>query len=92
MALRMPDKTVEECRMALYDMCCEHIRQGALGQAYAKEKEIVFTMEESMGRLQGYMPQPDEMAVTNDLIQRYVNYFSQVVYEHFAPMIQITLH
>lgn len=91
MALRMPDKTVEECRMALYDMCCEHIRQGALGQAYAKEKEIVFTMEESMGRLQGYMPQPDEMAATNDLIQRYVDYFSQVVYEHFAPMIQITL-
>lgn len=90
-ALRMPNKTAQECREALKEMCNDHIRQGALGQAYAKENGIVFTREESVARLQGYMPQPDEMAVTNDLIQRYVDYFSQVVYEHFAPQIQVTL-
>lgn len=90
-ALRMPDKTAQECREALKEMCNDHIRQGALGQAYAEENGIVFTREESVARLQGYMPQPDEMAVTNDLIQRYVDYFSQVVCEHFAPQIQVTL-
>lgn len=90
MALRMPDKTADECRKALKDMCDEHIRQGALGQAYAKENGTVFTREESIARVQGYAPQPDEMMITNDLIQRYVDYFSQVVYEHFAPKIQVT--
>lgn len=71
-ALRMADKSLEECRQALKAMCIERARQGALGQAYAQEKGI--TLEDSD---------------TADLIGKYVDYLNQVVYEHFAPQIQV---
>lgn len=41
-ALRMPDKTLEECRQALRDMCMERAKQAALGKALAEEKGISF--------------------------------------------------
>ncbi len=40
-ALRMDGKSLEECQQALKAMCVERARQGALGQAYAKENEVV---------------------------------------------------
>lgn len=41
-ALRMPDKSLEECRQALRDMCMERAKQAALGKALADEKGIAF--------------------------------------------------
>lgn len=71
-ALRMADKSLEECRQALKAMCVERARQGALGQAYAREKGVAI-----------------EDSDTAELIGKYVDYLNQVVYEHFAPMIQV---
>lgn len=71
-ALRMADKSLEECRQALRAMCVERARQGALGQAYAQEKGVAI-----------------EDSDTAELIGKFVDYLNQVVYEHFAPMIQV---
>lgn len=71
-ALRMDGKSLEECQQALKAMCVERARQGALGQAYAKENEVVL-----------------EDGDTAELIGKYVDYLNEVVYAHFAPMIQV---
>lgn len=71
-ALRMDGKSLEECQQALKAMCIERARQGALGQAYAKENEVVL-----------------EDGDTAELIGKYVDYLNEVVYAHFAPMIQV---
>lgn len=71
-ALRMTDKSLEECQQALRAMCVERARQGALGQAYALEKGV--TLEDSD---------------TTELIGKFVDYLNQVVFDHFAPMIQV---
>lgn len=41
-ALRMNDKSLEDCRQALKAMCIERARTGALGQAYAQENGVTF--------------------------------------------------
>ena len=71
-ALRMADKSLEECRQALKAMCVERARQGALGQAYALENGVSFE-DENVAQLVG----------------NYVEYFNKVVYDHFAPQIQV---
>lgn len=71
-ALRMADKSLEECQQALKAMCVERARQGALGQAYAQEKGVALEDDN-----------------TADLIGQFVDYLNQVVYDHFAPMIQV---
>ena len=71
-ALRMADKSLEECRQALKAMCVERARQGALGQAFAQENGVTF-----------------EESDTAELIGEYVEYLNQVVFDHFAPMIQV---
>lgn len=73
MAVRMPDKPLEECRQALKNMCIERARQGALGQAYAKENGVELPQEEAIP----------------DLIGNYVDYLNQVVFDYFAPQIQV---
>lgn len=73
MAVRMPDKPLEECRQALKNMCVERARQGALGQAYAKENGVE-------------LPQAEAIP---DLIGNYVDYLNQVVFDYFAPQIQV---
>lgn len=71
-ALRMADKSLEECQQALRAMCVERARQGALGQAYALENGVVL-----------------EDSDTAELIGKFVDYLNQVVFDHFAPMIQV---
>ena len=71
-ALRMADKSLEECQQALKAMCVERARQGALGQAYAQEKGVSFEDED-----------------TAELVGKYVDYLNEVVYQHFAPMVQV---
>ena len=71
-ALRMADKSLEECRQALKAMCVERARQGALGQAFAQENGVTFAESD-----------------TAELIGEYVEYLNQVVFDHFAPMIQV---
>ncbi len=44
-ALRMQEKSLEECREALKAMCVERARQGALGQALAAENGAAITAE-----------------------------------------------
>ena len=71
-ALRMADKSLEECRQALKNMCIERARTGALGQAYAVENGVTFEAED-----------------TAALIGEYAEYLNKVVYDHFAPQIQV---
>lgn len=89
MALRMGDASPDACRQALKEMCMERARRGALGQAYAQENGIVYTEEESVARLRAEGERCDEIEAVSDLIARYVDYLSQVVYEYFAPRIQV---
>ncbi len=72
-ALRMDGKPLAECRQALKEMCLERAKQGALGQAYAKENGVEITAE-------------GEIA---DLVGQYVDYLNEVVYQYFAPKIQV---
>lgn len=74
MALRMEDKSLEECRRALKAMVTERVRQGALGQAYAQENGVRIAEE---GDVYG-------------LIGNCVDYLNQTVYDYFAPQIQVT--
>lgn len=71
--LRMEGKSREECLQALQDMCLERAKQGALGQAYAKENGVEFADEGN----------------TADLIGRYVDYLNEVVFAYFAPQIKV---
>ena len=71
-ALRMADKSLEECQQALKNMCIERARTGALGQAYAQENGVAFEAED-----------------TAALIGEYAEYLNKVVYDHFAPMVQV---
>lgn len=73
MAVRMPDKPLEECRNALKAMVVERVRQGALGQAYAKENGV----------------QIGEDGDTEELIGQYTDYLNKAVYDHFAPRIRV---
>ena len=72
-ALRMEGKSLEECRKALKDMVTERTRQGALGQAYAMENGIALAQEGDLG----------------ELIGQYTDCLNQIVYDHFAPQIQV---
>ena len=73
--VRMPDKGLEECRQALKQMCIDRAKEGALGQAYAKENGVEFADEGD----------------TAALIGKYVDYLNEVVFNHFAPQIEVTL-
>jgi FKBP-type peptidyl-prolyl cis-trans isomerase (trigger factor) len=46
-ALRMEGKSLEDCRQALVDMCLERAKQAALGKAFADEKDVVLTAEDT---------------------------------------------
>ncbi len=46
-ALRMADKSLEECQQVLKTMCVERARQGALGQSYAQEKGVSLEAEDT---------------------------------------------
>lgn len=72
-ALRMEGKSLAECRQALKEMCLERAKQGALGQAYAKENGVEITAE----------------GATADLVGQYVDYLNEVVYQYFAQKIQV---
>lgn len=71
--VRMPDKSLDECRQALKQMCVERAREGALGQAYAKENGVEFADEDD----------------TAALIGKYADYLQKVVFDHYAPQIQV---
>ena len=73
--VRMPDKSTQECYEALKQMCIERAKEGALGQAYAKENGVEFADEGD----------------TAALVGKYVDYLSEVVFNHFAPQIAVTL-
>jgi hypothetical protein len=46
-ALRMEGKSLEECRLALKEMCLERAKQAALGKALADEKGVSFSAAET---------------------------------------------
>lgn len=46
-ALRMEGKSLEDCRQALVDMCLERAKQAALGKAFANEKGVVLTADDT---------------------------------------------
>lgn len=73
--VRMPEKSVEECYEALKNMCIERAKEGALGQAYAKENGVEFADEGD----------------TAALVGKYVDYLNEVVFNHFAPQIEVSL-
>jgi FKBP-type peptidyl-prolyl cis-trans isomerase (trigger factor) len=72
-ALRMEDKSLEECREALKNMCLERAKQAALGQAYAAENNAEISQQGG----------------TADVIGRYVDYLNEAVFAHFAPQIAV---
>lgn len=98
-SLRMPGKTAEECRRALKEMCEEHVKLGALGLYYAKQDGIEYTREESIARMQAYMPQlgqteiseVEENMIAVDIIQRYADYFQKVISDYYKDKIQVVL-
>lgn len=98
-ALRMSGKTADECRRALKEMCEEHVKLGALGLYYAKQDGIEYTREESIARIQAYMPQTglEDIAAVNenmlisDIIQRYTAYFQKTISEYYEDKIQVIL-
>lgn len=46
-ALRMEGKSLEDCRQELVDMCLERAKQAALGKAFADEKGVVLTADDT---------------------------------------------
>lgn len=46
-ALRQEGKSLEECRKVLSDMCLERAKQAALGKAFADEKGVVLTADDT---------------------------------------------
>ena len=98
-ALRMPGKTADECRRALEEMCEKHVKLGALGLYYAKQNGIEYTREESIARMQAYMPQlgqteiseVEENMIAVDIIQRYADYFQKVISDYYKDKIQVVI-
>lgn len=74
MAMRMPDKSLEECRQAMVAMCVERARQAALGQAYAQADGAAVA---------------DAQAPLSEQIESYMAYFSEAIYRYMAPKIQV---
>lgn len=72
-ALRMEGKSLEECRLALQNMCLERAKQAALGKAYAEENGRQLSLEGD----------------TADIIGQYVDYLNEAVFAHFAPQIAV---
>lgn len=72
-ALRMEGKSLEECRLALQDMCLERAKQAALGQAYAAQNDAQIAQE----------------GAAADVAGAYVDYLNEAVYSYFAPQIAV---
>ena len=72
-ALRMEGKSLEECRLALQDMCLERAKQAALGQAYAAQNGAQIAQE----------------GAAADVAGAYVDYLNEAVYSYFAPQIAV---
>ena len=89
MALRMPDKTPEQCLEALKAMCIDRMHQGALGRHYAQENGIVYTEQESIDSYREYGVEPDHHTVIDDMVGKYVDYLNQHMYTYYAPLIQV---
>ena len=98
-ALRMPGKTADECRRAMEEMCEKHVKLGALGLYYARQNGIEYTREESIARIQAYLPQTglentaavNENMLVSDIIQRYTEYFQKTISEYYNDRIQVIL-
>lgn len=98
-ALRMPGKTADECRRAMEEMCEKHVKLGALGLYYARQNGIEYTREESIARIQAYLPQTglentaavNENMLISDIIQRYTEYFQKTISEYYEDKIQVVL-
>lgn len=98
-AMRMPGKSAQECRRAMREMCVKQIKLGLLGKAYADEKSVAFTREESIAQLRGYLPQMgltdesqiDEGMIVSNIIQRYTEYFQQIISGYYLEKIQVEL-
>ncbi len=60
-ALRMADKSLEECQQALKAMCIERARQGALGQSYAQEKGVSMEEEDTADLIGAYVDYLNEV-------------------------------
>lgn len=54
-ALRMEGKSLEDCRQALVDMCLERAKQAALGKAFADEKGVVLTADDTANLVGQYV-------------------------------------
>lgn len=72
-ALRMEGKSLEECRLALQDMCLERAKQAALGQAIAEQNGAQIRQE----------------GAEADVVAAYVDYLNEAVFAHFAPQIAV---
>jgi FKBP-type peptidyl-prolyl cis-trans isomerase (trigger factor) len=72
-ALRMEGKSLEECRLALQDMCLERAKQAALGQAIAEQNGAQISRE----------------GAEADMVAAYVDYLNEAVYSYFAPQIAV---
>ena len=98
-ALRMPGKTADDCRRALNEMCEEQVKLAALGRHYARQNGIEYTREESIARIQAYLPQTglentaavNENMLISDIIQRYTEYFQKTISEYYEDKIQVVL-
>ena len=72
-ALRMEGKSLEECRLALQDMCLERAKQAALGQAVAEQNGAQISQE----------------GAEADVVAAYVDYLNEAVFAYFAPQIAV---
>ena len=72
-ALRMEGKSLDQCRLALQDMCLERAKQAALGQAYAAQNGAQIAQE----------------GAEADVVAAYVDYLNEAVYSYFAPQIAV---
>lgn len=64
-ALGMDGKSPEECRQALKAMCVERARQGALGQAYAKENGISIENDNTADRIGQFVEYLNQVVYTH---------------------------
>ena len=72
-ALRMEGKSLDQCRLALQDMCLERAKQAALGQAIAEQNGAQISRE----------------GAEADVVAAYVDYLNEAVYSYFAPQIAV---
>ena len=72
-ALRMEGKSLDQCRLALQDMCLERAKQAALGQAIAEQNGAQISRE----------------GAEADMVAAYVDYLNEAVYSYFAPQIAV---